>query len=85
PTAPERSACRNLLLRELDIVAPEVVVATGKHATESLLAAEGRVLDGFLDAVCEPIECVNVGVTLVPILHPSYRDVWLSRLGLSEG
>jgi uracil-DNA glycosylase len=84
PSDAERTNCRSHLLGELEIVDPTVVVATGKHATESLLTAEGRRLDGFLDSVCELFDCPTLGVTLLPILHPSYQEVWLSRLGLSE-
>ncbi|QZY00605.1 uracil-DNA glycosylase [Halobaculum rubrum] len=83
PTDEELANCRGHLETELDVVDPEVVVTTGKHATATLLAFEGIELDGFLDAVCEPIECPTLGVTCLPILHPSYREVWLSRLGLS--
>ncbi|QZP36702.1 uracil-DNA glycosylase [Halobaculum magnesiiphilum] len=83
PTDAELSNCRGHLETELGIVDPAVVVTTGKHATATLLAFEGIELDGFLDSVCEPIECPTLGVTCLPILHPSYREVWLSRLGLS--
>lgn len=83
PTPAERSNCRGHLERELAQVDPWVVLATGKHATLSVLAGEdGAGLDGgFLDAVLEPMDCPGLGVTLVPVLHPSYQDVWLSRLG----
>jgi len=84
PADGERSACRGHLRAELDAVDPEVAVTTGKHATATLLAFEGVEIDGFLDRVCEPVECPTLGVTCLPILHPSYREVWLSRLGLSE-
>jgi uracil-DNA glycosylase family 4 len=85
PTAAERDACRDHLRTELDTVEPAVVVPTGKHATLSVLAACGRseALDGFLDAVLDPVDCPMLGVTVVPLLHPSYREVWLGRLGLS--
>lgn len=85
PTAEERANCRPYLLAELDEVAPDAVLATGKHATLSVLAAAGRdgdraaVRDGFLDAVLEAVE-TDLG-TVVPLLHPSYQEVWLSRLG----
>ena len=42
-----------------------------------------EALDGFLDAVLDPVDCPMLGVTVVPLLHPSYREVWLGRLGLS--
>lgn len=84
PTDEELSNCRGHLEAELEAVDPAVVVATGRHATATLLAFEGEELDGFLDSVCEPRECPTLGVTLLPILHPSYQEVWLSRLGLTE-
>ncbi|WP_265109361.1 uracil-DNA glycosylase [Halosolutus halophilus] len=81
PTAEERSNCRTHLLTELELVGPTVVLATGKHATTTVLAAEDRDLEGFLDSVLDPIRCDRLGVWLVPILHPSYQDVWVGRLG----
>ena len=86
PTAEERETCRSHLLAELEGVSPAVVLATGKHATTTVLEAEGEELGGFLDAVLEPIRCERLGVWLLPILHPSYQDVWIGRLGYdSEG
>lgn len=81
PTEAERDACRDHLLTELATVDPAVVVATGKHATASMLAVEDRTVEGFVDSVLEPRSLASLGVTLVPVLHPSYRDVWLARLG----
>ena len=81
PTDAERSNCRTHLLTELDAVDPTVAVTTGKHATASLFAAEGRTLDGFVDHVLDPVECPALGTTVLPLLHPSYADVWRSRLG----
>jgi len=81
PTAEERSNCRAHLLTELDLVDPAVVLATGKHATKSVLAAEDRELARFLDAVLDPIALDRLGVWLLPVLHPSYQDVWVGRLG----
>nr|WP_305882686.1 uracil-DNA glycosylase family protein [Haloplanus ruber] len=79
PTDAERSNCRAHLQTELDRVDPSVVLATGKHATVTLFAAAGRELDGFLDLVLDPVDVL--GTTVVPLLHPSYADVWRSRLG----
>lgn len=81
PTAAELETCRDHLLTELDRVDPTVVVTTGAHATRSVLAAEGDAIDGFLDAVLDPVACESLGVTCLPLLHPSYQEVWLSRLG----
>lgn len=80
PTGKERTNCRPYLEREIETVEPRAVVATGKHATTSLLATENRQLDGFLDSILEPVALDALETTLVPILHPSYQEVWLSRL-----
>lgn len=81
PTAAELTNCRDHLTTEIDGIDPAVVVPTGKHATASLFACEGRQVDGFLDLVLDPVELPSLGVTAVPILHPSYQAVWLARLG----
>ncbi|AXG05348.1 uracil-DNA glycosylase [Haloplanus rubicundus] len=81
PTPTERSNCRNHLRAEIETIDPAVVLPTGKHATTSLLAAEDRTLDGFLESVLDPIDCPSLGVTAIPLLHPSYADVWRARLG----
>lgn len=81
PTPEERGRCRDHLLAEINAISPSVVLATGKHATVSVLAAEDRKLDGFLDTVLEPIPCERLNVQLLPVLHPSYQDVWIARLG----
>lgn len=81
PTAEERANCRPYLVREIEQIAPVCVVATGKHATQSLLAVEGREVDGFLDTIFEPIACQTLCAPVLPILHPSYQEVWISRLG----
>jgi len=79
PTGDERANCRPWLREELDLVAPDAVVPTGKHATESVFALAGRELSGFLDVVLDPIG-TRFG-RVVPVLHPSYEEVWRSRLG----
>lgn len=84
PTPAERQACWTHLEAELQQVEPSVVVATGRHATAGLLAAEGRSLDGFLQVVLEPQPCPTFGVTVLPILHPSYEAVWRARLGYAS-
>ncbi|MEA1930760.1 MAG: uracil-DNA glycosylase [Euryarchaeota archaeon] len=81
PTPTERENCRPYLREEIDRVEPRVVVPTGKHATISVLAFEDRTVEGFLELVGEPIDCPTLGVTALPILHPSYEEVWRSRLG----
>lgn len=84
PTAEELRNCRDHLRTELDRVDPAAVVTTGKHATASLLAFENERVEGFVDSVLEPRELGSLDATLVPVLHPAYRDVWLSRLGYEK-
>ncbi len=80
PTPAERRNCRAHLETEIGQVEPAVVLATGKHATLAVLGDDA--LDGgFLDAVLDPVESAAFGVTVLPVLHPSYLEVWLSRLG----
>ena len=81
PTAEERANCRTHLDRELTTVDPAVVVPTGKHATTTMLAFEGRELEGFVERVLTPERLPSLGLDLVPILHPSYQDVWIPWLG----
>lgn len=80
PTAEERANCRPYLLAEIEAIGPACVVPTGRHATESLLSAADRSLEGFLDVVLEPIE-IDRFPPLLPVLHPSYQEVWIDRLG----
>lgn len=80
PSKAERDTCFSHLLTELKEVNPTVVVTTGKHATMACLDHENRPLERFLDAVLTPIECPRLAVTLLPLLHPSYQHVWLTRL-----
>ncbi len=81
PTDTELVNCRAHLKTEIETIEPAVVLATGKHATRTLVQLEDHQVDSFLDSVCEPIECRRLGITVLPVLHPAYQEVWLSRLG----
>ncbi|QCC46503.1 uracil-DNA glycosylase [Halobellus limi] len=81
PTETERANCRTHLREEIETVDPTVIVATGKHATTTTLALDNRTIDGFVDRILEPIELPFS--TLLPVLHPSYQDIWRARLGYS--
>lgn len=84
PTPAERERCREHLLAELDAVDPTAVLATGRHATASLLAAAGRDLDGFVERVATVARLSGLGVALVPALHPAYAPLWRARLGYED-
>jgi DNA polymerase len=81
PAADERANCRPYLRAEIELVGPDCVLATGTHATRSLLAVEGRTVDGFLDRVLTLQDCPALGAPVLPLVHPSYREVWIPRLG----
>jgi DNA polymerase len=85
PTADELANCRSHLREEIATVEPRAIVPTGRHATASVLAFDDVALDGFLERVLEPVESDALGTTVVPLLHPSYQDVWIGRLGFSAG
>lgn len=90
PTAAERSNCAGHLQAELEQVQPTAVLATGSHATASLLSMADRSLDGFVASVADcvregrPLDWPGFDAALVPALHPSYEAVWLARLDLSR-
>ncbi|RLM40070.1 uracil-DNA glycosylase family protein [Haloarcula sp. Atlit-120R] len=81
PTDAELANCRPYLVGEVEAVEPAAVVTTGRHATETVLSLDDTSLDGFLDSVLDPRRSEALGVPVVPLLHPSYQEVWLSRLG----
>ena len=82
PTAAERANCRTHLRTEIEAVNPAVVATTGKHATFSVLGDDA--VDGFLDSVLEPVESSAFGTVVLPLVHPSYQNVWLPRLGYTR-
>ena len=84
PTGEERANCRPYLREEIETVAPAVVVPTGKHATKSVLALEGKTIDNFLETVLEPMSAPDLGTTVLPLVHPSYQEIWIARLGYTE-
>lgn len=84
PTQSERDSCYDHLLAELTQVDPAVVIATGKHATQSILDREPITIDKFVDSVLQPIKCPVHSTVLLPLLHPAYQHVWLTRLGYSR-
>jgi DNA polymerase len=96
PTAEERANCRSHLATEIEQVSPAVVATTGKHATRSVLgdrsvesagsgeSSESGDAGGFVDSVLEPVELSEFETVVLPLLHPSYQNVWLPRIGLAR-
>lgn len=81
PSAEELATCFDHLATEIGQVDPAVLVSTGRHATRVVLEREGIELDGFVDSILDPVECPSLDTTVLPVLHPAYQHVWLSRLG----
>lgn len=92
PDAGEIGACGGYLRRQLEIIAPEVVVALGRVATQFLLETDqpmGRLRGRFHEVG---------GLEVLPTYHPAYllrypenkRKVWediqkvMARLGLQR-
>lgn len=84
PTDEELTNCRPHLVSEIERIEPDVIVPTGRHATETLLALDGRTLSGFTDRVLERLDCAALSTPLVPVLHPAYQHVWIARLGYEK-
>ena len=72
PSQAERELCSPFLARELELVAPEIVLAVGGTAIQRLLGPGplgDRVGERF---------CVD-GRIVVPLPHPSGANLWLNR------
>jgi uracil-DNA glycosylase len=72
PTAGERGLCAPFLDRELDLVAPQLVLAVGGAAITRFLGS------GPLDARVGQAFHAG-GRTVVPLPHPSGANLWLNR------
>ncbi|WP_134668791.1 uracil-DNA glycosylase [Halorussus marinus] len=79
PTADERANCRTHLRTEIERIDPAVIATTGKHATLSVLGDDAP--ESFLDGVLDPVESEDFDAAVLPLVHPSYQNVWLPRLG----
>ncbi len=66
PLPSETAACRPLLLRQIELIRPEVICALGKHAAQAMLGTEepiGKLRGRFHDWK---------GIPLMPTFHPAY-------------
>jgi DNA polymerase len=81
PATDEIAACKDYLWRQIEIVAPEVIVALGAPATQTLLNTRegiGRLRGrwhefrlGGLDSVLDP-EAGGMSIPLLATFHPAY-------------
>ena len=72
PSRTEQALCAPFLVRELAIVAPQVVIAVGRTAIERLVGT------GPLDHFVGRRFCDDARV-VVPLPHPSGANLWLNR------
>jgi DNA polymerase len=93
PEPDEVAACGSFLARQIEIVAPEVIVALGRFAAQALLSTTAPI--GSLRGRWQQYR----GIPVMPTLHPAYllrnpndkRLVWadvkqvMDRLGLARG
>jgi DNA polymerase len=93
PEPDEVAACAPFLARQIEIVAPEVIVALGRFAAQALLATSSPI--GSLRGRWQTYR----GIPVMPTLHPAYllrnpgdkRLVWadvkqvMERLGIPHG
>lgn len=72
PTADEAAACTHYLKRQLELLAPDVVLLAGRFAAASLLPlADGQTLTSLRGRIHE-VELAGKRVAAVVTYHPSY-------------
>ena len=77
PLPEEVAACKDYLLRQIEIISPKVICCLGKHAAEALLDTE-------VITKIRGKEFEFKGITLIPTYHPAYllrnpsakKEVW---------
>jgi DNA polymerase len=84
PEPDEIEACSPFLYRQLDSIQPEIIVALGKFAAQTLLKTEERIssLRGRFHRI--PRKGVTEGAKLMPTFHPAFllrnpeskREAW---------
>jgi DNA polymerase len=84
PEPDEIEACSPFLYRQLDAINPEVIVALGKFAAQTLLQTEERIssLRGRFHKI--PRKGSTEGAKLMPTFHPAFllrnpeskREAW---------
>jgi len=72
PTAAERRLCAPFLVRELDIVRPQLIIPVGRVAINHFLG-RGKLAD-LIGNVFE-----RDGRLVLPLPHPSGANLWLNR------
>ena len=73
PEDSEVEACKPYLERQIQIVAPRVVVALGRHSARLLLGYGGVKFKGIMQVRCKAyrVKVAGVEVEVVPTIHPA--------------
>jgi uracil-DNA glycosylase len=70
PEPPEVAACEPFLKRQIELVAPCVIVVLGRFAAQSLLGTDASI--GSLRGRVHRIESAGKGVPVIVTYHPAY-------------
>ena len=75
PATDEIAACRDYLWRQLEIIRPEVIIALGAPAAQTLLGTKegiGALRGRFHDFYPSGTALVGDPIPLMPTYHPAY-------------
>jgi len=75
PAPDEVHACKNYLLRQIEIINPEVIVALGAPAAQTLLGTSdgiGRLRSNWHDFYVSGTRLVGDPIPVMPTYHPAY-------------
>jgi DNA polymerase len=75
PASDEITACKDYLLRQIQIISPEVIVALGAPAAQTLLGTRegiGRLRSRWHDFYPSGTALVGEPIPIMPTYHPAY-------------
>ncbi len=75
PAADEIAACRDYLWRQIEIIQPQLIIALGAPAAQTLLGSKegiGRLRGRFHDFYPSGTSMVGESLPLLPTFHPAY-------------
>jgi DNA polymerase len=75
PAADEIAACREYLWRQIEIIQPELIIALGAPAAQTLLGTRegiGQLRGRFYDFYPSGTSLIGEPIPLLPTFHPAY-------------
>ena len=90
PSPQETQACRPFLDRQIELVAPEIIVLLGGAAANTVLGVQGGIMR--LRGTWKEIEAGGRKIKALPTLHPAFllrapankRQAWRDMLAIAE-